>query len=96
VGPEVVQAAAAALGSQGTLGALVGQGVGDRQHLDLAGLCREVLRKTGIERVDVVGGCTVTQPSLYFSHRRDKGITGRQLSAIARTTPPRLDDESLR
>ena len=96
VGPEVVEAAAAALGSQGTLGALVGQGVGDRQHLDLAGLCREVLRKTGIERVDVVGGCTVTQPSLYFSHRRDKGITGRQLSAIARTTPPRLDDESLR
>lgn len=96
VGPEVVAAASAALGPQAILGPLVKAGASDRQHLDLAGLCRAVLHKAGVARVDVVGGCTVLQPTLYFSHRRDKGITGRQLAAIARTTPPRLDDESLR
>lgn len=92
VGPEVVAAARAIVDVDG----LVVAGVGDRQHLDLAGLCRRVLVAAGVTRVDVVGGCTVSQPSLYFSHRRDHGTTGRQLAAIARTTPPDLDDEALR
>jgi YfiH family protein len=92
VGPEVVEAARAVVDING----LVVAGVGDRQHLDLAGLCRRLLEQAGVARVDVVGGCTVSQPALYFSHRRDHGTTGRQLAAIARTTPPDLDDEALR
>lgn len=87
VGPEVVAAARAVVDVEG----LVSGGVGDRAHLDLAGLCRRILMGAGVTRVDVVGGCTVAQPSLYFSHRRDHGMTGRQLSGIARTTPPDID-----
>jgi YfiH family protein len=92
VGPEVVSAAAAAT----DVSALVRPGAGDRQHLDLAGLCAALLRKAGVERVDVVGGCTVQQASAYFSHRRDNGTTGRQLSAIATTSPPDFDNETFR
>ena len=90
VGPEVVTQAGAVVDVDG----LVVAGAGDRAFFDLAGLCRRVLEKGGVRRVDVVGGCTVEQVALYFSHRRDQGITGRQLSAIARAAPPDLDDES--
>lgn len=92
VGPEVVDAAKAVVDVEG----LVRAGKGDRQHLDLAGLCKAILVKHGVVDVDVVGGCTVSQPGLYFSHRRDHGQTGRQLSAIARCAPPVIDDETFR
>jgi hypothetical protein len=92
VGPEVVAAAAALVDVSG----LVAAGQGDRSFVDLAGLCVRLLRQAGVERVDVVGGCTVEQPALYFSHRRERGNTGRQMSAIARATPPLLDDETFR
>ena len=105
VGPEVVDAARAVIG--GDVDALVRMGDpergerSDRLHLDLRGVCARVLARCGVERVDLVGGCTVTEEAAYFSHRRDvtlrKGLhTGRQMSAIARTSPPRLDDEALR
>ncbi|MDP2340351.1 MAG: peptidoglycan editing factor PgeF [Deltaproteobacteria bacterium] len=90
VGPEVIAAAKNVVDVDG----LVRSGAGDRAFLDLAGLCRKILEKAGITRVDVVGGCTVEQAELYFSHRRDQGKTGRQLSAVALATPPDLDDES--
>ena len=90
VGPEVLAQA----GNVVSLSGLVRSGVGDRSFLDLAGLCRALVLKAGVSRVDVVGGCTVTQESMYFSHRRSHGHTGRQMSAIARATPPDLDDES--
>jgi len=92
VGPEVIDAARALVDVDG----LVVAGAGDRAFLDLAGLCARLLRRAGVERVDIVGGCTVEQAGLYFSHRRDAGSTGRQMSAIARATPPDLDDEAFR
>jgi hypothetical protein len=92
VGPEVVAAAAAVVDVDG----LVTAGQGDRAFIDLAGLCVRLLQKAGIERIDVVGGCTVEQGALYFSHRREHGKTGRQMSAIALATPPSLDDETFR
>jgi hypothetical protein len=88
----VIAAAAAVVDVAG----LVTAGQGDRAFLDLAGLCERVLNKAGVQRVDVVGGCTVEQASLYFSHRREHGKTGRQMSAIALATPPALDDETFR
>ena len=92
VGPEVAAAAAAVVDITG----LVAGGQGDRSFVDLAGLCVRLLKKAGVERVDVVGGCTVEQAALYFSHRREHGKTGRQMSAIALATPPALDDETFR
>ena len=43
------------------------------------------LRDAGLrdDRIDVVFGCTMCGPALHFSHRRDKGETGRHLSFIA-------------
>jgi polyphenol oxidase len=87
VGPEVVAAVRAHTPDTG----LTRAGVGDRHHVDLAGLCKWRLQRLGVERVDVVGGCTVEQPMAYFSHRRDNGKTGRQLSVIARTHAPIID-----
>jgi copper oxidase (laccase) domain-containing protein len=36
----------------------------------------------GVERTDL---CTFCHPELFFSHRRDRGITGRQgvIAAVA-------------
>ena len=36
------------------------------------------LREAGIASVERVDLCTACNPELFFSHRRDKGVTGRQ------------------
>jgi polyphenol oxidase len=42
-------------------------------------LCAErALTRAGVERVEVAGECTICTPERYFSHRRDRGVTGRQ------------------
>ena len=47
--------------------------------LDLKAIAREQLRRAGVERIHDVGLCTMcSSPSLFFSHRRDRGVTGRQ------------------
>jgi purine-nucleoside/S-methyl-5'-thioadenosine phosphorylase / adenosine deaminase len=42
-------------------------------------LCAErALRARGVEQVAVAGECTICTEDRYFSHRRDRGVTGRQ------------------
>jgi purine-nucleoside/S-methyl-5'-thioadenosine phosphorylase / adenosine deaminase len=42
-------------------------------------LCAErALRAAGVAEVAVAGECTICTPDRYFSHRRDRGRTGRQ------------------
>lgn len=55
-----------------------------RPHVDLAAAVRAQLRHRGLpeDAIDDVGGCTLTEPDRFFSHRRDEGRTGRHLSAI--------------
>jgi hypothetical protein len=49
------------------------------RNLDLKSLGREQLTRAGVEVVHDVGLCTIcSDPSLFFSHRRDRGVTGRQ------------------
>lgn len=50
--------------------------VGD--NLDLASVARAQLQHAGVEVVHDVGLCTACHPELFFSHRRDQGVTGRQ------------------
>jgi YfiH family protein len=57
--------------------------VGER-NLDLAAIAREQLARAGAEVHDV-GLCTICEPELFFSHRRDKGVTGRQAGLVWRT-----------
>ncbi len=49
------------------------------RNLDLKAIAREQLERAGVERVYDVDLCTIcSDPSLFFSHRRDRGVTGRQ------------------
>lgn len=47
-------------------------------HLDLHGVIESKLRRAGAEHVEIVSRCTYSEPDMYFSHRRDDGLTGRQ------------------
>ena len=55
-----------------------GQDVIRGGHADLWLCAERALRSVGVERVAVAGECTICNPDRYFSHRRDRGITGRQ------------------
>ena len=67
VGPEVLDAFPG-----------LGEGVASGRMLDLPEAARRLLARAGVERVDSAGLCTFCEEELFFSHRRDKGRTGRQ------------------
>jgi YfiH family protein len=56
----------------------LGEGIADGRMLDLAEVARCLLASAGVERTEVAGLCTSCERSLFFSHRRDAGQTGRQ------------------
>lgn len=48
-------------------------------NLDLAAIAVHELRRAGVQEVHDIALCTIcSDPSLFFSHRRDRGVTGRQ------------------
>jgi polyphenol oxidase len=50
-----------------------------RAKIELKAIARERLDAAGVQQVHDVGLCTMcAEPGLFFSHRRDGGITGRQ------------------
>jgi YfiH family protein len=53
-------------------------GVADERMLDLRAVARRKLETAGVERIEDVDMCTSCRPDLFFSHRRDRGVTGRQ------------------
>jgi YfiH family protein len=66
VGPEVLEAFADL------------PGVASGRRLDLKAVARRRLASGGVRRVEDVELCTSCRPDLFFSHRRDRGVTGRQ------------------
>jgi YfiH family protein len=49
-------------------------------NLDLPAIACHDLAAAGVETVDEIGLCTIcSDPALFYSHRRDHGITGRQV-----------------
>jgi YfiH family protein len=49
------------------------------RNLDLKAIAAALLAREGITTVHDVGLCTIcSDPGLFFSHRRDRGVTGRQ------------------
>jgi polyphenol oxidase len=56
----------------------------DRPHahhgdnLDLSAIAEAQLADAGADAVHPIGLCTMCHPELFFSHRRDRGVTGRQ------------------
>ena len=57
--------------------------VGDR-NLDLAQVATAQLHDAGVRHVHDVGLCTLCWFGLFFSHRRDRGVTGRQAGVVWR------------
>jgi YfiH family protein len=53
-------------------------GVADGRMLDLRAVARLKLEAAGVGRIDDVDLCTSCRADLFFSHRRDDGVTGRQ------------------
>jgi YfiH family protein len=47
-------------------------------RLDLREVARRLLERAGVRSVEVAKECTSCEPELFFSHRRDRGRTGRQ------------------
>ncbi|HTS82751.1 MAG TPA: peptidoglycan editing factor PgeF [Myxococcaceae bacterium] len=58
---------------------------GSRPKLDLRLAVRRTLIQAGIpeEAIEEVPGCNACEPERFFSHRRDRGGTGRHLAFIA-------------
>jgi YfiH family protein len=76
VGPEVLEAFAD-----------LGEAVADGRMLDLPEVARRLLARAGVEAVESAGLCTFCEPELFFSHRRDKRVTGR-MGNLAWIEPP--------
>jgi polyphenol oxidase len=55
-----------------------GEDVVREGRLDLWSSAEQALRSAGCEDVERVDLCTSCHPELFFSHRRDRGTTGRQ------------------
>jgi YfiH family protein len=53
-------------------------GVAEGRMLNLRAIAEQQLRAAGIHHVEHVDYCTSCHPELFFSHRRDNGVTGRQ------------------
>jgi copper oxidase (laccase) domain-containing protein len=57
------------------------------RNLDLKAIARAELERAGVQTVHDVALCTIcSDPSLFYSHRRDHGITGRQAGIAWLTT----------
>jgi polyphenol oxidase len=54
------------------------EGVASGRMLDLGAVAAQQLAAAGVAEVDAAGLCTSCNPDLFFSHRRDHGVTGRQ------------------
>jgi YfiH family protein len=63
------------------------RGRGPRPYVDLRAIVHHQLRAVGIEDIDDVRGCTRCDADRFFSYRRDRETSGRQLAAIVARDP---------
>jgi YfiH family protein len=58
----------------------------DGRNVDLKAIAARELRDAGVHEVHDSGLCTIcSDPQLFFSHRRDDGVTGRQAGVAWRS-----------
>jgi YfiH family protein len=85
VGPEVLEPfASLGAGITAADGPKSGARVDISAHrrLDLPEVARRLLREAGVGRVESAGLCTRCESELFFSHRRDAGLAGRQAGLV--------------
>jgi polyphenol oxidase len=56
----------------------LGDGIAEGRMVDLPEVARRLLVRAGVGEVQAAGLCTSCEEELFFSHRRDRGRTGRQ------------------
>jgi len=88
VGPEVAREFAGAFPGHAFLSpspdpARTTQG---KSHADIPAALRHQLQLAQIDHIDTIDLCTFGRPDLFFSHRRDQGITGRMIGLISPAT----------
>jgi hypothetical protein len=81
VGPEVVEQARYVFGREAET--LFHKNHGPREHLDLWAANRLALKRAGVGQIEVAGICTACHPEDWYSHRAQKGKTGRFGALIA-------------
>ena len=90
----VLEAGVAAVGGGGPVAAAIGPGIGpccyevgddvravfgtSERTLDLKAVARARLEAAGVQEIHDCGLCTACEAERFFSHRRDRGVTGRQ------------------
>lgn len=84
VGPEVLDAFLRAFPDDPPLRPRPG-GKGD---VNLKECLRRQLVAAGVRDVDVLDGCTASDPARFFSHRREQGRTGRMIGLIGPRRSP--------
>jgi polyphenol oxidase len=63
-----------------------GAAVREGDRIDLPAIAGRELAATGVAEIHDVGICTIcSDPVLFFSHRRDRGVTGRQVGIAWRS-----------
>jgi purine-nucleoside/S-methyl-5'-thioadenosine phosphorylase / adenosine deaminase len=60
----------------------LGESVTNGRMLDLREVVRRLLAAAGVEKLEISELCTRCHPELFFSHRRDRGRTGRQAGLV--------------
>lgn len=55
---------------------------GAKWHVDLKAANKAQLASLGIQQIEVDPACTVENNADFFSHRKEKGVTGRMLALI--------------
>jgi YfiH family protein len=80
VGPEVIEEFAATFDDR----TLVRRRDDGKGHADLRRAVHLQLRKIGVpaDRIDITDRCTYRDADEFFSHRRDRGVTGRMAAVI--------------
>ena len=62
-----------------------GERFANGRMLDLRAIADAGLRAAGVAQIEHVDLCTSCRDDLFFSHRRDEGVTGRQGGLVWRT-----------
>jgi purine-nucleoside/S-methyl-5'-thioadenosine phosphorylase / adenosine deaminase len=63
-----------------------GTGVVSGRNLSLPAAIRSDLERAGVQEVSDLGLCTGCRPDLFYSHRKQGPMTGRNLAAVARVS----------
>jgi polyphenol oxidase len=64
-----------------------GRWVVSGRHLSLPDAIRTDLEKSGVEDIHDLGLCSGCRPDLFYSHRKQGPLTGRNLAAVAKVSP---------